>query len=221
MTPRHTPLIALAALGLIAACNSPEPAETEEPVSQPEDTATETETEETVRTEPLDEIPDEGDDETAAAQSAPAPVATSERLGAHQHGAASLAVTVQGTELTISFDAPLSSLGAPESPQSDEDRAKIDALKESLLDWNRLVVVEGAERCDLYSRSSSTRIANDHGDIQTEYAFQCLDSGSFRSVRFTGFQTYPALEAVDAVFVSDMGQSAGELTPSNPILALN
>lgn len=214
MTTRATTVSILAALAVLAACNSGEPDAAAPPSSEAE-------------MEPVVEEADSEPAEDQAANGAPAAdnpaadVATIERLEAHEHGAATLAVTVQGGDLAITFDAPLSSLGVSENPQTEEDKAQIEALKTALQDWTRLVTVEGSDSCSLYARSTSTRIANGHGEVEAEYAFACEDTGALRSVRFTGFEAYPALADVDAVYVSDTAQKAGELTPSSPVLDLN
>ncbi len=214
MTTRATTVSMLAALGFLAACNSGDPDAEAPPSSEAE---TETVLEETGS----EQAEDQAANGVPAADAPATDVATIERLEAHVHGAATLAVTVQGDDLAITFDSPLSSLGVPEDPQTEEDRAQIEALKTSLRDWTRLVTVEGSDSCNLYALSTSTRIANGHGEVEAEYAFTCDDTGALRSVRFTGFEAYPALADVDAIYVSDTTQKAGELTPSSPVLDFN
>lgn len=213
MTTRATTLSLMAALGFLAACNSGDPDAAAPPADE---TQTEIVVEEAGDLEAGDNAAN-----TAPANDPAADEAAIQRLEAHVHGAATLAVTVQDKDLAIAFDAPLSSLGVPEDPQTEEDRAQIEALKTSLQDWTRLVTVEGSDSCSLYASSTSTRIANGHGEVEAEYAFTCDDTGALRSVRFTGFEAYPALADVDAIYVSDTAQKAGELTPSSPVLDFN
>ena len=143
------------------------------------------------------------------------------RLGSHQHGYAMLAVTVQNSTISISFDAPLASFGAPESPQSDEDQAKIEAVKETLRDETNIVNLVGDVGCDLVSRSMSTRLANGHGELQAPAEYDCADVGALEAIRVVAFNAYPTLSEVEAVYVSDVTQNSAELTRSNPELRIN
>lgn len=143
------------------------------------------------------------------------------RLGTHQHGNAMLAVTVQNSTISISFDAPLASFGAPESPQTDEDQAKIEAVQERLRDETNIVSLVGDVGCDLVSRSMSTRLANGHGELQTSAEYDCADAGALEAIRVVAFNAYPTLTEVEAVYVSDVTQNSAELTPANPELRIN
>ena len=143
------------------------------------------------------------------------------RLGAHQHGNAMLAVTVQNNTISISFDAPLASFGAPESPQTDEDQAKIEAVQERLRDETNIVSLIGDVGCDLVSRSMSTRLANGHGELQTSAEYDCADVDALEAIRVVAFNAYPTLTEVEAVYVSDVTQNSADLTPANPELRIN
>lgn len=143
------------------------------------------------------------------------------RLGSHQHGNAMLAVTVQNSTISISFDAPLASFGAPESPQTDEDQAEIEAVQETLRDETNIVNLVGDVGCDLVSRSMSTRLANGHGELQTSAEYNCADVGALEAIRVVAFNAYPTLTEVEAVYVSDVTQNSAELTRANPELRIN
>lgn len=143
------------------------------------------------------------------------------RLGSHQHGNAMLAVTVQSSTISISFDAPLASFGAPESPQTDEDQAEIEAVQETLRDETNIVSLVGDVGCDLVSRSMSTRLANGHGELQTSAEYSCADVGALEAIRVVAFSAYPTLTEVEAVYVSDVTQNSAELTRANPELRIN
>lgn len=143
------------------------------------------------------------------------------RLGTHQHGNAMLAVTVQNSTISIAFDAPLASFGAPESPQTDEDQAKIEAVQERLRDETNIVSLIGDVGCDLVSRSMSTRLANGHGELQTSAEYDCADASALEAIRVVAFNAYPTLTEVEAVYVSDVTQNSAELTPAKPELRIN
>ena len=143
------------------------------------------------------------------------------RLESHVHGEGMLAVTVQGNMLDVLFDAPLTSLGAPENPQSEEDEAQIEAVTEAVRNDEDLITLEGDAGCEVVSISSGTRIVSGHGELQLAYYFDCENIDALEGVRFGGFEQYPALEHIDAVFVSDTQQSAAELSAGAPILEIN
>ncbi|RIJ23886.1 DUF2796 domain-containing protein [Henriciella barbarensis] len=218
----------LAACGVEAGSDASEPQETTETEINVEEETTEIDMVDGETDEMVIETEDHAHVERASAegdhndhdrdQSADEPAV---RLGSHQHGYAMLAVTVQNSTISISFDAPLASVGAPESPQTDEDQAKIEAVQETLRDETNIVNLVGDVGCDLVSRSMSTRLANGHGELQASADYDCADVGALKAIRVVAFNAYPTLSEVETVYVSDVTQTSAELTRSNPELRIN
>ena len=142
------------------------------------------------------------------------------RLESHEHGHAMLAVTLQDSMLSVSFEAPLSSLGAPEDPQNAEDEAKIEAVLEDFRNDETIISLQGDAGCEIVSTSTGTRLVSGHGEMQLDYDFDCENAGGLEGVRFGGFDQYPALLSIEAVFVSDTQQMATELSAASPELKI-
>jgi len=142
------------------------------------------------------------------------------RLESHEHGHAMLAVTLQDSMLSVSFEAPLSSLGAPEDPQNAEDEARIEAVLEDFRNDETIISLQGDAGCEIVSTSTGTRLVSGHGEMQLDYDFDCENAGGLEGVRFGGFDQYPALLSIEAVFVSDTQQMATELSAASPELKI-
>ena len=70
-----------------------------------------------------------------------------------------LAVTLQDSMLSVSFEAPLSSLGAPEDPQNAEDEARIEAMLEDFRNDETIISLQGDAGCEIVSTSTGTAIS--------------------------------------------------------------
>ena len=65
---------------------------------------------------------------------------------------------------------------------------------------------------------------NDHAsNLEVNYVFNCKTPKRLRSITLTGFETFPSIENVDAVFLSDAKQIARRLVPgsNSKILKIN
>ncbi|QYJ02128.1 DUF2796 domain-containing protein [Thalassovita mediterranea] len=226
MKYRSAALVAFGALLVTPACS-----QAEENPSAPADTAV-SETvieEEEITTEITTETEVEAPEQAAAPEPAEAPQANrtmsvpppEARLGSHTHGHAMLAVTRQGSSISVSLEAPLSAFGVTENPQTEEDRAAIEAIRNDLTNDANLVELRGNVSCDISSKGMATRVANGHGELQMETSYSCQNADALQAIRFGGFGTYPALSEVEAVYVSDTEQAAGNLTRTNPELRIN
>lgn len=211
---------ALASMALLAACGgpetdeveAPEPATTEEPAAQEEAMPE-------IISEPMPEV----SEEPASSAQTPTPDAPppSARLDSHVHGHGTLVVTAQNGMIGVSLEAPLSAFGLTEDPQTEEDRAAIEAVRNDLTNNANLISFSGGVSCDISSKSMATRLASGHGELQMDYSFVCQNAEALSAVRFGGFGMYPALSEIDAVYVSDTKQTTAELTPASPELRIN
>ena len=190
---RPTCLLFASTLALIAACGGSEPA------AQDESASPGAAVEETSSANAGDAEASPTEAEPAETHAESHDAGASERLGTHEHGAGSLAVTVQGKTLTVSFETPLASLGLPEDPQNDEDRAAIEAVQNAFSEDTAIVSLDGNVGCNAFSRSSSSHISNGHGELQVEYNYECSSPDALKSVRFAAFETYPGLAENEAV----------------------
>ncbi len=58
-------------------------------------------------------------------------------------------------------------------------------------------------------------------DLEVTYVFDCASPGRLRSITMTGFDEFPAIENVEAVFLSGATQSAGRLTRESQTLTID
>ena len=144
-----------------------------------------------------------------------------ERLSAHEHGRATLAAAVDADRLTFIFEAPLASLaGFEHEAQTEEQTAALAALKDAFVVPGAMVAVNASAGCLPLMTTSGTHMSDGHGALEVEHVYTCENPGRIDSFEFLMMGDYPALEAIDAVFLSGTGQSAGELRPGNPVLKI-
>ncbi|WP_143435499.1 ZrgA family zinc uptake protein [Henriciella aquimarina] len=199
--------IAVAALGLmpvLAGCDRGEEAVTKD-VTGPSGAVS-----------PQAEAPEEAAESPAADTGE---TAGTQRLEAHEHGRASLAAAVDDDTLTITFEAPLVSLvGFEHAPENDEQQAAIDALKDAFFIPGDMVSVNAAAECLPLMTTSGTHFAHGHGGLEAEHVFTCEKPARIEQIEFLMLDTYPDLKVIEAVFLSDTTQAAGELTAAKPML---
>lgn len=140
---------------------------------------------------------------------------------AHVHGKGDLAATLDGTMLSVSFESPLASFASFEhEPKTDEQREELNGVETAFMDVSSNVVVNEEAACDVTSREVGFRHSGDHGSVSMTYTFECAASEALSSLSFTTFAAYPALESVDAVFLTDASQNAKTLTAQDNTIAL-
>ncbi len=129
---------------------------------------------------------------------------------AHVHGAAELAVTLDGTFVTVTIDAPLANFGLSEKTKkkASEMEQYADGLTELM----------GDAHCDIAERSAEIRRNGDHAALTLSIAWDCRRPSQLDGLMFTGFETYEGFETVEAVYLGEDEQSAAVLTPGNPFL---
>lgn len=163
----------------------------------------------------------------ASAMAAPAPDAAGEartgtaheapgRLEAHVHGTATLAIALDGDQLTFSFEAPLMSMaGFEHEPDTDAETETVNALKDTFVVPGNMVSVNRSAGCLPLMTTSGTHISGGHGALEVEHVYTCETPDEISTIDFLMMSDYPALEEIDAVFVSDTDQVAATLTPDN------
>lgn len=58
-------------------------------------------------------------------------------------------------------------------------------------------------------------------DLEVTYVFNCASPTRLRSITMSGFDAFPAIESVEAVFLGDAKQVAGRLTRDSQTLAID
>ena len=141
------------------------------------------------------------------------------RLEAHEHGRATLAAAVDADRITFSFEAPLASLiGFEHAPETDEQQAALNDLEEAFVLPGNMVSINSEARCLPLMTSSGTHRSEGLAALEVEHTYTCEAPGRVERIEFLMMDDYPALETIEAVFLSDTSQSAGEMSQDDPVL---
>lgn len=201
------PLLAGAALGVLAACGpgaspaAPEPVETEgaadiEPETEDLSVADENDDH---QADNADEAHDHDDDHAHAGGAA------------HVHGVADLALVLEGNSLTAEMISPLANFGLSES-----EGVISDAVIESL---STMILLTGGN-CMAETPEAEIDRSSGHTDAHVTFSWTCADPASLMSASFAGFATYPGFETINVVFLDGSSQKSAELTPGAPQISL-
>ncbi len=131
---------------------------------------------------------------------------------AHVHGHGDLAVSLSETTIAVSLEAPLANFGLNESDTEIEN---------SSLYTDSLVTLVGGDACTRSEASVMARSNGDHGNMAIDLLYACPDVKAVTAIDVTVFSAFSGFEDIDAVVLTDAGQSASELTPDAARLTLN
>ncbi|MEO0466927.1 MAG: DUF2796 domain-containing protein [Pseudomonadota bacterium] len=131
---------------------------------------------------------------------------------AHVHGAADGALVLDGAELTVSFNAPLASLGGREAePDTPDELAARELLRGDLLNASAIVDLNSQAGCVFTGSDVLFRYAGDHGSADATYIFTCASPGDLDEITLTAFETFEALETVELAVLDGVDQTGVEL----------
>ncbi|MEM1086672.1 MAG: DUF2796 domain-containing protein [Pseudomonadota bacterium] len=140
---------------------------------------------------------------------------------AHVHGEGEMAVTLDGSTLAVSFEGALASFASFEhEPKTDEQRAELEAVRVSFAAAENSLSINTEAGCVLNSTGVQFRHSGNHGSVMADYEYTCASVDEISSISLKIFDNYPALEAVDVVFISDTGQQAKTLIASDNMMTI-
>lgn len=129
---------------------------------------------------------------------------------AHVHGKSDLAVSLDGATVSISAEGALANFDLDES---------LRELADTALFTDGLVALQGGD-CTRDSASASIRPIGDHGNLMVDLVYTCAAIDQLTSLDVTGFTSFAGFEEVDAVVLTETGQTATTLTRSSTVLDL-
>lgn len=148
--------------------------------------------------------------------------ADGERLESHVHGAATLAITLDGDTLTATLEAPLMSMvGFEREPETDDERQSLNAVVDAFTAPMSMIEINRSAGCLPQQTSSGTHMSHGHGELAVEHIYICDKPEQIGRIDFLLMAGYPDLMTIDAVFLSDTKQVAKTLTQSDHALELN
>jgi hypothetical protein len=130
-------------------------------------------------------------------------------LGPHAHGAAHLAMALDGEALVIEFESALYNIvGFERAPRNEAERQALADALDTLRDGAGLFAFSGGD-CTA-GEAELTELG--HSDVFVRYHFTCTGPGQLGAVTLNLFDRFAALEKIEAAFIGDR-QRAATLTP--------
>ena len=129
---------------------------------------------------------------------------------AHVHGLSDLAVSLDGDTVSVSVEGALANFDLDESIRTLSDTTPYESS---------LVALQGGE-CTQDEAAVSIRPIGDHGNLTVDLTYTCAAIDTLTGVDVIGFQTFAGFEEVNAVLLTDTGQTAETLTASDTVLDL-
>ncbi|MEO1324144.1 MAG: DUF2796 domain-containing protein [Pseudomonadota bacterium] len=129
---------------------------------------------------------------------------------AHVHGLSEMAVNLDGSSISVSFEGALANFGIDESLRTLDDYSAYT---------NGVIDLVGGD-CTRDQADASIRPIGDHGNLVIDLAYTCAAIGGLEAINVIGFANFSAFEEVDAVILTETGQTAKTLTASDTRLDL-
>ena len=148
------------------------------------------------------------------------------RQQAHQHGAAGLDVSVEGSVLQIALDSPADNLvGFEHAPRNEAQKRTVNRVEQQLRQPATLFTPSAQADC----RAEPPRVeiklpppgsAEAHSEVEAEWRWQCARPAALAHVDVGLFKAFPRLRELRAQIVTAAGQRTLILTPAAPRLKI-
>lgn len=135
---------------------------------------------------------------------------------AHQHGAANLAVAVDGAQLTVHLEAPLDGfLGFERAPRNDAERRAAAAVLTRLRDGVTLFRPDAAASCVMTRSDVKAPVLepgarpagkDEHADIQANYEFKCAQAQHLRTLDIGLSEAFKRIRQIEVQVAGAKGQ---------------
>ncbi len=144
----------------------------------------------------------------------------SDGMGAHEHGAAELAVAWSDSDVLVDLVSPTYNLfGFEHEPSTDEEREVVED-RTAVLSTPDVIMINDEAGCELVGDvETELEYEGSHAEMIASWLYSCEQPDKIQQIDAAGlFAEFPNLEDLDAQWVSPSGQSAAELTPTSTIL---
>ena len=142
----------------------------------------------------------------------------------HAHGEGKLDVVIDKDSIAINLELPLdAAVGFERAPKNEREKAAL-AAAEKILGEAALFVPTPAANCKpqpptvVMPAFGARAGADDHGDIDANYAFRCANPVALKGIETGIFKQFKRLYRLEAQRVGPGGQGKQRLTPKNPVL---
>lgn len=148
---------------------------------------------------------------------------------AHEHGAATLDVAVEGKRVSIRLESPLDSLlGFERRPRTDAERKAAAELLTRLRQGKGLFQPSPGAQCTLAEatvtapvlESAGSDAKGGHADLEAAYSFDCTQPGQLAELRVDLFDSFKRLERLNVQLIGSSGQARAVLGPRSRVARL-
>lgn len=163
-----------------------------------------------------------------------------ETHGPHEHGAATLALVLEGETLVVELLTPaVNLLGFEHLPESDAERTALQAAVATLQRGGELLGLPAAAQCRQQSAQIESPLlavydnrdrqrpadapvaaAGAHADVEISYRFGCAAPAALGALDLQLFARFPGLQRLAVEWVIETRQSAATATPAQPRVTL-
>ena len=147
----------------------------------------------------------------------------------HTHGEGKLQILQAGSEWQFVLQLPAADvLGFEYAPSTASEKKRYEETQKVFLRFEDIFTLSNT--CELLDTTleSPWEVANEHeghahrnthSDFRVAYLLSC--QGPVKRIEMTGFSHWPSLQHVNAIWVTNKGQGALEITPSQPTLLIS
>lgn len=129
---------------------------------------------------------------------------------AHVHGLSDLAISIDAATVSVSLEGALANFDLDESLRTLDDATPYT---------DGIVDLVGGE-CTRETSDVSIRAIGDHGNLTVDLVYSCAAIDGLSAINVTAFSAFEGFEEVNAVILTETGQTASTLTASNTRLDL-
>lgn len=147
----------------------------------------------------------------------------------HTHGEGKLQILQAGSEWQFVLQLPAADvLGFEYAPSTSSEKKRYKETQKVFQRFDDIFTLSNT--CELLdiTLESPWEVANEHeghahrnthSDFRVAYLLSC--QGPVKRIEMTGFPHWPSLQHVNAIWVTNKGQGALEITPSQPTLLIS
>ena len=147
----------------------------------------------------------------------------------HTHGEGKLQILQAGSEWQFVLQLPAADvLGFEYAPSTASEKKRYKETQKAFQRFDDIFTLSNT--CELLDTTleSPWEVANEHeghahrnthSDFRVAYLLSC--QGPVKRIEMTGFPHWPSLQHVNAIWVTNKGQGALEITPSQPTLLIS
>ncbi|MEM1422143.1 MAG: DUF2796 domain-containing protein [Pseudomonadota bacterium] len=146
------------------------------------------------------------------------------QLDAHVHGEGVLNIAVEGGELQMELASPGADIvGFETKPETDEQKAAVEAAKKTLSDPIAVFGPSAAANCEIEKADVELHVEEEtgHSEFHAEYHLDCANMDELKGMQVTYFDLFEGAEALEVTVLGGDSQTAFEVTRDAPSLDLS